>query len=100
MWHVHPVWHVLTAATRHTCIARPSQEFGGRILPVKRGQMSAKLLRQLQDEAVAPLWPDPEDTETEAASDAVPVCSTDVKYTTSVLQASGRFHLSKLIPVI
>lgn len=51
------------------------QELGGRVLPLKRGVSSKALLQQLRDEAAVPLWPDPEDPETVAASDAMLVCA-------------------------
>ena len=51
------------------------QELGGRILPAERGNFSKALLQQLRDEADAPLWPDPEDPEVAAESDAIQVRS-------------------------
>ena len=60
------------------------QEFGGRILPAQRGEASSRLMQQLLDEAAAPLWPDPEDPSTEAASDAVPVRSPGLKVVRSL----------------
>ncbi len=48
------------------------QELGGRILPAMRGGHSVRFLDQLREEALAPLWPDPEDLSTLNASDAMP----------------------------
>ena len=62
---------------RHSSvICDEMQELGGRILPAKRGGHSTRFLEQLREEALAPLWPDPEDPTTVDASDAMPVrCS-------------------------
>ena len=62
-------WEMFVAIL--TCHARV-QELGGRILPAVRGAYSARFLEQLRDEALAPLWPDPEDLSTLDASDAMP----------------------------
>ena len=49
------------------------QELGGRILPATRGNHSTRFLDQLREEALAPLWPDPEDPLMMNVSDAMPV---------------------------
>ena len=52
-----------------------AQELGGRVLPEVRGAKSRAFLEQLQAEGGGPLWPDPEDPSTEAAADAIQVCT-------------------------
>ena len=69
-----PLFQVVRSCCAEAC-CRVLQEFGGRILPANRSEQSLRLIQQLKDEAVAPLWPDPEVNATEAASNAVPVRS-------------------------